>query len=319
MSPSWRPVAFPLILPWRPEFWTLPLFFPDLAVGVLWHWPAGLPYKGRELPPQAVAGGREFKRYAPGELKQWQAFEEYSRSREEVADIVRALKGEPAEPDLAAGPWNEKEAINLAWQLEVLEADQEAHLAQIDRGDEWLAEILSVEPLEDSERLPGLPGVQEIVDPWTARLRYFLWRREMETVLGPLSAPLLLGRTSQGIFASLREITGQIGPPLVRFKLPGCRSEDEYRAVDKVSSGSGWQQEFQELLGDCLSAADQGAGMERAARELSRWLEKTLLRQWPEVPPWTWDLEIWGRDPEAGPGGEPLLAWGGLGKGVVAG
>lgn len=321
MPATWRIVAFPLILPWRPEFWTLPLFFPDLAVGVLWHWPARMPFKGKPLPPQAAAGDREFKHYAPGELKQWQAFEEYRRDREEVDDIIRALRGEPAEPDMAGGPWEVEQAASLAWKLEVMEADQEAHLVQIDRGEEWLAEILKPEPLEDSESFSGLPGEGEIevLDPATARLRYLLWRREMEAVLGPGSAPLLLGRTSQGIFASLREETGRIRPPLVRFKLPGCRTEDEYQAVRKAGAGSGWQKQFEGLLGACLTAADQGGGVDRPARDLTRWLDEVLLRQWPEVPSWTWDLELWGRDPGAGEGGETLLAWGGLGKRVVAG
>ncbi len=107
MPANWQFVAFPLILPWRQEFWSLPLFFPDLSVGVLWHWPPGIPYRGRPLPPEAAAGGREFRHYVPGELKQWQAYEEYTSSREEVEDIMRALRGEPAEPEVAEGPWKD--------------------------------------------------------------------------------------------------------------------------------------------------------------------------------------------------------------------
>jgi hypothetical protein len=30
MGSAWHIVAFPVILPWREEFWTLPLYFPDL-------------------------------------------------------------------------------------------------------------------------------------------------------------------------------------------------------------------------------------------------------------------------------------------------
>ena len=33
MGSAWHIVAFPVILPWREEFWTLPLYFPDLQVG----------------------------------------------------------------------------------------------------------------------------------------------------------------------------------------------------------------------------------------------------------------------------------------------
>jgi hypothetical protein len=55
------------------------------------------------------------------------------------------------------------------------------------------------------------------------------------------------------------------------------------------------------------------------AQELTRWVEDELPRLWPGAPSWTWDLEIWGKEPEAKEGGETLLAWGGLGKGVIAG
>lgn len=319
MPASWRIVAFPLILPWRPEFWTLPLFFPDLAVGVLWQWPAGMPYRGRPLPPEAGDGGREFRHYAPGELKQWQAYEEYTSSREEVDDIVRALRGEPAEGAVAEGPWKDEEALGLAWQLEVMEADQEAYLARVDRGEEWLAEILAPEPLEEPGNFTGLPEVKEILDPETARLRYFLWRREMELLLGPESAPLLLGRTSQTIFVSLRKEGGGAQAPRVRFRLPGCCTEDEYRAARKEEAASGWQKWFQELLGACLAAADQGKDLEGPSLELTRWLAAELLDQWPGIPSLTWDLEIWSRDHGVKEGGETLLAWGGLGAGVIAG
>jgi hypothetical protein len=317
MPMTWRIVAFPMILPWRPEFWTLPLFFPDLEVGVLWQWPAAVPYQGRPVPPQAAAGVRDIKHYAPGELKQWQAYEEYASDQEGVEDIVRALKGQPAEPGVAAGPWKDEEAANLAWQLEVMEADQEAHLAKVDQGDKWLAEILSPESLEEPGSLAGAPGDIEVLDPELARLRYLLWKREMGSILTPGSAPLLLGRTSRSIFTSLRQEAGGGLAPRVRLALPGCRTEEEYRAGQKTSLE--WRQGFQELLGACLTAADQGADLTGPAQELTHWLGEELPRHWPEIPAWTWDLEIWGRDPKAGEGAETLLAWGGLGREVVPG
>ena len=42
-------------------------------------------------------------------------------------------------------------------------------------------------------------------------------------------------------------------------------------------------------------------------------------REWPGVPSLTWELEIWGKDPEVEEGGETLIAWGGLGKAAVPG
>jgi hypothetical protein len=229
MSATWQFVAFPLIVPWRAEFWSLPLFFPDLAVGVLRQWPQGLPYRGRPLPPEAAAGGKELQHYAPGELTQWQAYDKYAGDREEVGDIVRALRGEPAEAEPAAGPWKDEDAWRVAWQLEVMEADQEADLARVDRGEAWLGEALAPETWEEPADFTVPPGDQEVLDPETARLRYVLWRREMSEHLGPKSAPLLLGRASQAIFTSLRKAAGGGRAPRVRVRLPGLRSEETIR------------------------------------------------------------------------------------------
>ena len=61
MGSAWHIVAFPVILPWREEFWTLPLYFPDLKVGVIPGWPEQLPYQGMAVtlgsrgPPPGVA------------------------------------------------------------------------------------------------------------------------------------------------------------------------------------------------------------------------------------------------------------------------
>jgi len=157
MDTCWQVVAFPLILPWREEFWTLPLYFAELKVGVLSGWPQALPYKGRPLPPEAQAPGEELQHFRPGELLQRKAFKDFLESREEVEDIIRELKGLPREEEevediireLKGLPREEprvelpsREAWNLAWQLEKMQADEEARMLQVDRGEEWLAEIL---------------------------------------------------------------------------------------------------------------------------------------------------------------------------------
>ncbi len=318
MPDSWQFVAFPLILTWRPEFWSLPLFFPDLTVVVLWQWPQGLPYQSKPLPPDAAGGGQEFRHYTPGELTQWQAYEEYTKTREDVDDILRALRGVPSEPEVPGGPWKEEDAWKVAWRLELMEADQEALLVRVDRGDERLGEVLAPEAWEEPTNFLGTPGEQEIVDPETARLRYLLWRRELKTQLAPKSAPLLLGRASRAIFAALRQEAGGGRAPRVRFHLPGCRSEEEYRAAQQASAAADWPGEFAPLLGACLAAADQEGDLKPSSRELTRWLTTELPRLWPGMPAWTWDLEIWGKEPGIREGGEALLAWGGLGKGVIA-
>lgn len=312
-------VAFPLVLPWRREFWSLPLFFPDLQVGVLWQWPPGLPYQGRPLPPDAAAGGKELRHYAPGELKQWQAYEDYTSSREELEDIVRALRGEPAEPQVPGGPWQHEDAYNLGWQLEVMEADQEAHLSMVDQEQALLTQVLTPEDWEEPGGVGAAPEEVEVLDPETARLRYLLWRREMGALLGSGSVPLLLGRTSQTILTFLRREAGGGTAPRVRFRLPGCLTEDEYQAAQPAATTVGWQGEFHQRLGACLLAVEQGEDLENSARELGRWTVEELPRLWPGLPSWTWDLEIWAGEPDIKEGGETLLAWGGLGKAVVPG
>jgi hypothetical protein len=320
MSATWRLVAFPLIVPWRAEFWSLPLFFPDLAVGVLRQWPQGLPYRGQPLPPEAAAGGRELQHYAPGELTQWRAYEEYAEEPEELADIVRALRGEPPEPAAPlrpGGPWKDDDAWRVAWQLEVMEAEQEADLIRVDREDSLLGEALAPETWEEPTDFADLPGDKEVLDPDSARLRYLLWRREMKAHLSPPSAPLLLGRASQAIFALLRMAGGGNKAPRARVRLPGIRSEDDYQTARDAAAA--WQGEFRRLLEACLAAADQGGDLPSSAQALTKWAEEELPRLWPDAPSWSWDLEIWGREPDSPEGGETILAWGGLGKGLIPG
>ncbi len=318
MRAQWRFVAFPLILPWRPEFWSLPLYFPDLKVGVLRQWPKNIPYGGKPLPP-GVGGGEDLRDYNPGELKQWQAYKEYSDHHEEVDDIVRALRGEKARPEVAEGPWHGEEAASLAWQLEVIEADQEAQLARVDRGEERLEDILAPETWEEPESDEGVAGEVEMVDPETARRRYLLWRKEMGPVLGAGSVPLLLGRSSPGIFTSLRKEIGTSKIALVRLQVPVCRDEEAFQSARKLTGDTAWGKEFQWLLGMCLTAADQGADIDEPGQVLSRWLKEELPRQWPEMPSVYREMEIWGRDPGVLEGEEALITFSGARKKVVAG
>ena len=317
MPAQWRFVAFPLILPWRPEFWSLPLYFPDLKVGVLRQWPKNIPYEGKPLPP-GVGGGEDLRDYNPGELKQWQAYREYSDHHEEVDDIIRALRGKKARPEVAEGPWQGEEAASLAWRLELMEADQEAQLALVDQGEEWLGEILAPETWEEPPSYAGVAEEKEVADPETARRRYLLWQKEMGQFLGAERTPLLLGRASQGIFTSLRREGGTGKFALVRFKVPVCQDEEEFQAVRKAGNST-WGEEFQRLLGICLTAADEGANTWEPAQTLSRWLEEELPRQWPGMPSLYGEMELWGRDPGVLEGGETLIAFSGAGKKVVVG
>ena len=146
MGSAWHIVAFPVILPWRDEFWTLPLYFPDLQVGVIPGWPEQLPYQGMPLPSEAEVHPRELQNYNPGELRQWQAFADYRRDQDEAGDnLLQAIRGygKAAAPEPKSPPPN---AWSLAWQLEKMQADQEAKFLLVDQGQDWLQDILKPEP-----------------------------------------------------------------------------------------------------------------------------------------------------------------------------
>ena len=125
---------------------------------------------GPGLPP-------ELKHHRPGELRQWQAFEEYQEAQAEWGDLLQDLRhyGQAKAPGEAVFP----QAWSLAWQLEKLQADQEAQLRLVDRGQEWLKDILTPETWEEPSGFSPVPGIPEMVDPELAQLRYALWRRVM--------------------------------------------------------------------------------------------------------------------------------------------
>jgi len=317
MAAGWQLVAFPVILPWREEFWTLPLYFPDLKVGVVPGWPGNLPYRGMPLPPEAEAAGRELKGFQPGDLKQWQAFNAYRQAQEDRADdLIQAIRrGTASSPKPEPLP----DAWNLAWQMEKILADQEAQLVSVDQGQEWLAEILAPEPWEERVTLGPIPGIGEMVDPELAELRYRLWQRVMAPYLQERWAPLLLGRTARSIFLTLRGWPQWTGLRAVQISLPGCRSEAEWL---QVSNSAGMMEILHRcgaLLAAALTKAAGSPDLAAAALELTEFIEKTLTPQWPLSSIWNWNLEIWAPDSEGDGEGTPVLCWAGAGAGVLPG
>lgn len=317
MATGWEIVAFPLILPWRREFWTLPLYFAELTVGVIPGWPEATPYRGRPLPPEALVPGDGLRHYHPGELLQRQAFKNFLESREEVDDIVRELKGLPREALEEGLP--SAEAWSLVWQMEKMQADEEARMIQVDQGETWLAEILSPEPW-DNQKSFGATGLKEMVDPELARLRYLLWRREMAPHLKDNWAPVLLGRTTRAIFGSLRGWPGWNFIKMARVRLPGVRSEGEWREV-AGRDGPAWRGEFGQHLDICLEAAGDLPTLQSRAGDLQEFLEQTVLSVWPEEPVWYFDLEIWAEEEEEGEEEDwgPVLCWAGAGADILPG
>jgi hypothetical protein len=315
MQTGWQIVAFPLILPWRKEFWTLPLYFPELKVGVIPDWPEVLAYQGRPLPPEAAAPLNELRHYQPGELLQRQAFKEFLESGEEVDDIIQELKGLPREApeELPRG-----EGWSLVWQLEKMQADEEARMIQVDHGEAWLAEILAPEPWDNRQNY-GKTGLKEMVDPELARLRYLLWRREMAPHLQGDWAPLLLGRTSRAIFGAIKGWPEWNFIQKVQVELPGVRSEVEWREIAQESGGPAWQARFSELLAACLEAAGDLQVLESRAGALQEFLDQVAAPAWTREPVWRLELEIWAFDPEEEDDWRPVLCWPGAGADILPG
>lgn len=315
MGTDWQMVAFPLILPWRKEFWTLPLYFGDLQVGVLPGWPPAMPYQGRPLPREATAPDRELEHYHAGELLQRKAFKDFLESREEVEDILRELKGLPKEVLPEELP--SAEAWSLVWQMEKMQADEEARLIQVDQGEKWLAEIISPEPW-DTHPGYGMPRLKEMVDPELARLRYLLWRREMAPYLENKWAPFLLGRTSRAIFASLKDWPGWNAIKAVEVRLPGVRSERAWLEAAGDSTGPEWRDGFERHLAACLEASVDLESLKSQAGELKEYLEKAVAPAWPGEPDWYFDLEIWAQEDDDEDWG-PVLCWAGAGADILPG
>ena len=231
MGSPWHIVAFPVILPWREEFWTLPLYLPDLKVGVIPGWPEQLPYQGMPLPPEAEVHPRELEHYQPGDLRQWRAFADYRRDQEDAGEnMLQAIRGygQPGAPEAQPPSSN---AWSLAWQLEKMQADQDAQLLLVDKGQDWLQDIFKPEPWGEREAFEPAPGVPETVDPELALMRYRLWRRALAPFLQTQSVPVLLGRTSRAIFLTLKGWPDWTALEPFRLSLPGCRNSAEWRTV----------------------------------------------------------------------------------------
>ncbi|MCL6620476.1 MAG: hypothetical protein K6T55_00090 [Syntrophobacterales bacterium] len=311
---AWRLIAFPLILPWREEFWTLPLYFPHLEVGVALGWPAAMPYETRPLPPAAQRPLKELAHYRPGELTQQKAFEDFlSAQEEEVGEILRELKGLPPE-EKPAPPKVEAQALTLAWQLEKLQADEEAQMTLVDRGHAWLAEILAPEPWEPQPQFGSVPGLKEMVDPGLARLRFALWQREMVGSSPQPWAPVLLSRTSRAIFGVLQGWPDWTQVVRETFILPGVKSEEEWRRQAEPP----WQADFDAELEELLAAAAEGdEALAEQAETFREFLAEEVLPAWvgPQV---SWDLEVWARSPGQEDFG-PVLCWGGVNADILPG
>ena len=136
------------------------------------------------------------------------------------------------------------DAWSLAWQLEKMQADQDAQLLLVDQGHDWLQDILKPEPWDDGASFGVVSGVGETVDPELAKLRYRLWRRVMAPDLPDQSVPLLLGRTSRPLFLTLKGWPDWTALRTVQLSLPGCRNGGEWLKVAGEAGRPPWQEKF---------------------------------------------------------------------------
>jgi len=317
MGVDWNIVAFPVILPWRDEFWTLPLYFPDLKVGVTPSWPPQLAYQGMPLPKEAAVHPREMQHYQPGDLRQWQAFENYQKEPGQEHDLIQAIRtyGQPAVPVPAAAP---PDIWSLAWQLEKMQADQDAQLTLVDKGEDWLQDVLRPERWDEQTSFGPVDGIKEMVDPELAQLRYHLWRRVMQASLETQAAPLLLGRTSRALFLTLKGWPEWTELKMVRLGLPGCRSLAEWQTAAGEAGGPEWQGSFAEHLQALLTAMASHQDFAPAFGQLQQFVNEVIVARWPFPAVWSWDLEIWA--PDGAPDEPtPVLCWGGAGTGILPG
>lgn len=317
MGSGWNIVAFPVILTWRDEFWTLPLYFPDLKVGVTPGWPPQLPYQGMPLPKEAEVHPRELEHYKPGDLRQWQAFENYQKGQGEEGDLIQAIRGYGQAAAPAPQPPS-PDAWSLAWQLEKMQADQDAQFLLVDKGQDWLKDVLRPERWEEPASFGSVAGIEEMVDPELAQLRYRLWRRVMGPFLKDQAAPLLLGRTSRALFQTLKGWPEWTLLKTVRLGLPGCRNVADWQTVAGDAGKPPWQDKFVEHLTALLSAVANLQDLPEASRELQEFVDEVIVARWPFPEVWNWELEIWAPDgaPEEA---QPVLCWAGAGEGILPG
>ena len=123
------------------------------------------------------------------------------------------------------------------------------------------------------ESFGPVPGVQEMVDPDLAKLRYRLWRGSWPRTSKIPGCPLLLGRTSRSLFLTLKGWPEWTGLKKVQISLPGCRSAEEWLKVCGNGEAPPWQEQAVELLAALLDAAADPAGyLEDAAQRLKEFL-----------------------------------------------
>lgn len=266
----WQIAAFPLVIGWQPEYWSLPLYFPDLVVGLCEGQPEGTGLQSVPLPPRNESLSFDWRNYRPGELQQWKAYLDYKASAEEdeeELDLIHAIKGEPAvalpEPPQGESGVTLPKLLNtsatwtVAWQLEKMVAEQEAGLREIQRHQAKLDAWLAPEPWEEAAFRPPVdldPRLEasESPDPELALLRLYLWRAVLGPHLTPPWAPLILA-------APARFAPDCLPPNALQsdFTLPGCQTREDLHQAQARLVSAGLESRFSLALSEVLEALTQ--------------------------------------------------------------
>jgi cell pole-organizing protein PopZ len=282
-SPAARQLAvFPLLVGWRKNYWSLPLYFPNLAVGEMAGAPAGVGLPTLPLPPVKKSLEREWRSYHPGELSQWGVYQNFLDSQDEGKDLLQSIRGNrpaplPTSPDPAL-IWT------LARQLEKMRVEQEEILQQTDRQQCELDTILAPDPWDEESQLLAASwqkaslGLASPPDPELTKLRLLFWRMVLDSHLRFPYTPLVLEspRTMSEI-KSLIESESALGDTYqAQIILPACESKEELEKAKETLIKAGLADSFTQGLQRLLGAAARGQAAFAAAQAA---LEEMIAQQ----------------------------------------
>ena len=297
----WQVAAFPLVISWQPEYWSLPLYFPDLLVGHLEGQPANTGLPSIPLPPLDKSLPFDWRNYRPRELQQWKAYLEFKASEEvseDESELIRAIKGEPAAspaapelpPETGLPRLPDASMIwTLAWQLEKMWAEQEARLRMVQNQQSQLDTWLAPEPWEEKAAFQPPPNHDPLLaatappDPELALLRLYFWQALLGPHLSSPWAPLIL--TAPASLGLLLEAPGPMstepGLTRLRYSLPRCQNREGLeQSLDRLAA-AGLEGQFAQALDQVLQAlATDDPYLESAQGHLQSLITQQL---WPSL------------------------------------
>lgn len=286
-------VAFPLWVGWRKYFWSLPLYFPDLAVGEMAGAPGGVGLPALALPPVKESLERDWQNFHPGELSQWGIYQNFLESQGEGKDLLQSIRGNrPAPRPASLDP-------ALIWtitrKLEKMLAEQEEILQQAERQQSELDTILAPEPWDEESQLLAASWQKSALclesppDPELTKLRLLFWRMLLDSHLHFPYTPLVLEspRTMSEI-KSLIDSEPAVGETYqARIILPACESKEELEKAKatliKAGLADSFTQGLQRLLGGAVRGQAAFAAAQAALEEMITQQLRPMLATSPDA------------------------------------